>query len=372
MPSTYTTNLGIEKIATGEQSGVWGTTTNTNLDLIDQAVNGIVSITLPAAGNSGSPNALNISDGSLSDGRNKFIEFVDGSDLGATAYVQLVPNDAEKIVIIRNSLSGGQSLIIFQGTYNASNDFEVANGKDVVLKFDGGGTGATVTQVFNDLSVAGITAATADINGGTVDGATIGGASAAAGTFTTLTATTLGGALNANNENITNIDIDSGAIDGTTIGASSAAAGTFTTLSATTLGSSLNANNQAITNIDVNSGAIDGTTIGAASAAAGTFTTLTATTLIATTLGGALNANSQAITNIDINSGNIDGTTIGGASAAVGTFTTMNATTVDLGDWTITESAGVLYFATSGTNKMKLDASGNLTVVGNVTAYGTV
>ena len=54
------------------------------------------------------------------------------------------------------------------------------------------------------------------------------------------------------------------------------------------------------------------------------------------------------------------------------TATTVNATTVDLGDWTITESAGVLYFATGGTNKMKLDASGNLTVTGNVTAYGTV
>jgi hypothetical protein len=54
------------------------------------------------------------------------------------------------------------------------------------------------------------------------------------------------------------------------------------------------------------------------------------------------------------------------------TFVTVNATTVDLGDWTITESAGVLYFATAGTNKMTLDASGNLVVTGNVTAYGTV
>ena len=50
----------------------------------------------------------------------------------------------------------------------------------------------------------------------------------------------------------------------------------------------------------------------------------------------------------------------------------VTVTTVDLGNWTITESAGVLYFATSGTNKMKLDASGNLTVVGDVTAYGTI
>lgn len=67
----------------------------------------------------------------------------------------------------------------------------------------------------------------------------------------------------------------------------------------------------------------------------------------------------------------------GQISATSATITTVNATTanittVDLGNWTVTESAGVLYFATSGVNKMKLDASGNLTVVGNITAYGTV
>ncbi len=57
---------------------------------------------------------------------------------------------------------------------------------------------------------------------------------------------------------------------------------------------------------------------------------------------------------------------------AAQTFGTANITTVDLGNWTITESGGVLYFATGGTNKMKLDASGNLTVVGDVSAFGTV
>jgi len=41
-------------------------------------------------------------------------------------------------------------------------------------------------------------------------------------------------------------------------------------------------------------------------------------------------------------------------------------------NWTVAESGGVLYFAYGGTNKAKLDSSGNLTVVGNVTAYGTV
>ena len=171
MPSSYTTNLGIEKIATGEQSGTWGTTTNTNLDLLDEAVNGIVTVTLAGAGSSGSPNTLAISDGSSSDGRNKFIEFNDGGDLGGTAYVQLTPNDAEKIVHIRNSLTASRSIIIFQGTYNASNDFEIPNGSDVLLKFDGAGAGAVVTDVFTNLDVTGlslggtsVTATAAELN----------------------------------------------------------------------------------------------------------------------------------------------------------------------------------------------------------------
>ena len=53
-------------------------------------------------------------------------------------------------------------------------------------------------------------------------------------------------------------------------------------------------------------------------------------------------------------------------------FTTLNTTTVDLGAWTVTETGGVLFFKHNNSNKMKLDSSGNMTVTGNVTAYGTV
>jgi len=105
MPSTYTTNTGIEKIATGEQSGTWGTTTNTNFDLVDQSTNGIVEITVSSAATSGSPNSLPITNGSLSNGRNFYIEFKDGGDLGGTVYYQLDPNDAEKVVHVRNNLT---------------------------------------------------------------------------------------------------------------------------------------------------------------------------------------------------------------------------------------------------------------------------
>lgn len=66
----------------------------------------------------------------------------------------------------------------------------------------------------------------------------------------------------------------------------------------------------------------------------------------------------------------LDGTTF--SAVASPTFTTVNMTTADFGDWTITESGGSLYFATGGTNKMKLDASGNLDIVGNVNSFATI
>ena len=66
------------------------------------------------------------------------------------------------------------------------------------------------------------------------------------------------------------------------------------------------------------------------------------------------------------------GGTLATATITTLTSTTANITTVDLGNWTVTEAAGVLKFATGGVNKAKLDASGNFTVVGDITAFGTI
>ena len=275
MPSTYTTNLGIEKVATGEQSGTWGTTTNVNFDLIDQAVNGVASITLASAGTSGSPNTIDISNGSASDGRNKFIEFTDGGDLGSTAYVQLTPNDAEKVVFIRNSLSGSQSLVLFQGTYNVSNDIEIASGKDVVVKFDGGGSSATVTNVFNDLLVTSLTGPiTGDITGN-VTGNLIGNVTGnVTGNLTGNVAGDVTGNLTGNvtstgSSSFTSVAVTGGTINGTQIGATSASAGTFTGITVT--------GTATIATISASAGAIDGTNIGSTTPDAGTFTTLATT-----------------------------------------------------------------------------------------------
>jgi hypothetical protein len=132
-----------------------------------------------------------------------------------------------------------------------------------------------------------------------------------------------------------------------------------------------------VTGIDINSGTVDNAVIGGATAAAGTFTTATATTVNASTT---LQIGGVAITSTAAELNYTDGVTSAiqtqldaKAPLASPTFTgTANVPTIDFGDWTITEASGVLHFAASGTVKMKLDASGNLTVVGDVTAFGTI
>ena len=77
-------------------------------------------------------------------------------------------------------------------------------------------------------------------------------------------------------------------------------------------------------------------------------------------------------TQIDAKSPIASPTFTGTATIPTAAITTANITTADFGDWTVTEDAGVLKFATGGVNKMSLDASGNLTVTGNVNTAGTI
>jgi trimeric autotransporter adhesin len=370
MPSTYTPNNGIEIIATGEQSGTWGDTTNTNLELIDVALDGQLIKTLAVPGISSSPNALAITDGDQSDGRNRLIVFTDGGDLGSTAYVQLTPNDAEKIIYVRNDLAGGRSIIFFQGTYNASNDFELPAGKDAIVKFNGGGSGAITSAVFEDLYLANATVGTlvntnlqvsniaaldgtsagsiadstgvvtlassvlttADINGGTLDNVTIGGDTPAAATFTTATAT---------NVQVTNIKAN----DGTSAVTIADSTGVVTIPSVVST-------NVQVTNIKANDGTSAMTiadSTGIVTFAAGTTgTTQTLTTIEVTNINahdgttsatiadatGVMTIASSVLTTTDINGGTIDGATIATSDITVGAGKTLDvsAGTLTLAD----------------------------------------
>ena len=143
MPSTYTTNGGIEKIATGEQSGSWGTTTNLNFDIIDRITNGVGSIAL-----SGTSSNLQTSDGALSDGQYKAL-ILTGSPSG-THTITVLPNDAQKIYFVNNTTS--QSVIFDQGS--GSNVTIPANTSDIIY-CDGGGASGAVVSLIDDVDLTG-------------------------------------------------------------------------------------------------------------------------------------------------------------------------------------------------------------------------
>ena len=132
MASTYTANLGIEKPGSGEQAGTWGTTTNNNFDIIDRAINGVLSLTL-----TGTTTTLTTSDGALSDGGHKVL-LLGGSPSG-TNTITISPNDQDKVYLVKNS--SGQTATFTQGSGgNAS----VLNGETAWVFADGEGSGAQV------------------------------------------------------------------------------------------------------------------------------------------------------------------------------------------------------------------------------------
>ena len=140
MASTYTVNTGIELIANGEQSGTWGNTTNTNLQIVDRLTSGVGSIAL-----SGTTHTLSTSDGALSDGQYKVLVF--GGSPSGTNTVTVSPNDQSKQYFIVNN--SGESIIISQGS-GAS--VTIADGSTDIIYCDGAGSGAAVTSFGTDLS----------------------------------------------------------------------------------------------------------------------------------------------------------------------------------------------------------------------------
>ena len=80
MASTYTTELRIEKIETGAQAGTWGTTTNTQYDLLESAISGTSTVAFVSDGN----DTLSTANGSDDESRHAIINLSGGSTLTAT------------------------------------------------------------------------------------------------------------------------------------------------------------------------------------------------------------------------------------------------------------------------------------------------
>ena len=133
MASTYTSNSGIEKPGSGEQSGTWGATTNTNFDIIDRALSGVGTITL-----SGTTHTLTTSDGAASDGHYKVLQLA-GSPSGQNT-ITISPNDQDKLYFVYNN--SGQSVIFTQGS---GGNVTISQSDYAIIYADGAGSGAKVT-----------------------------------------------------------------------------------------------------------------------------------------------------------------------------------------------------------------------------------
>ena len=170
MASTYSSDLKLELMTTGEKSGTWGTITNINLQQLEQAVSGYIAIAVGP-----SDVALALSNGAVSNGKNFYIKLT-GTLTGNR--VVTMPDSAERVFVVEDATArsssnytltvktvsgtgialpvGSTSLLYSDGTnislgiqkkgyYTPSANYTAVNGDQVLVDTSGGGIGAPVT-----------------------------------------------------------------------------------------------------------------------------------------------------------------------------------------------------------------------------------
>ena len=148
MASTYVNDLRLEEMATGDQSGSWGTTTNTNLELIGEAFGwGTRAIANASTDN------ITIADGASDADRSMALKLTGG---GQACTVTLLPNTSSKVWVMENATS--YTLTFTQGS---GANVAILAGETKMIATDGGGSGAVVYDVLTDLNLAGTTKAAA-------------------------------------------------------------------------------------------------------------------------------------------------------------------------------------------------------------------
>ena len=127
MASTFSTDLKLELMATGENAGTWGTKTNTNLNLVQQAIAGYESISVTTT-----TVALTMDDGSISQARNMVLAF-GGTLTGATNIT--VPDSIEKMYVLDDQTTHNTSTITFRTA--GGTGFTMDQGKKHLAYSDG-------------------------------------------------------------------------------------------------------------------------------------------------------------------------------------------------------------------------------------------
>jgi hypothetical protein len=185
--ATYVNDLRLKEIATGDEAGTWGTSTNTNLELIGEALGYGTQDCFASDADA----TTTVADGASDPARAMYFKVTSSATLTATRTLTIAPNTISRVMLIENATTGSQSITISQGS---GSTVTIASGAVKMVYLDGAGAGGAVVEALADLelptvTVADLTATTADINGGTIDGTVIGGSTPAAITGTTITGT---------------------------------------------------------------------------------------------------------------------------------------------------------------------------------------
>ena len=153
MSSTYSTNLALELMATGDQSGTWGTTTNTNLGtLLEQSISGYV--TQAITDGSGANTTITIPNGSTGVARNMFIEMTGALTFSTTNLI--VPANKKLYFIYNNTTGGFPVTVKVTGLTGVS----VPNGRKVILVSNGTDIVEAHNAVSGNFTVGGTTTLT--------------------------------------------------------------------------------------------------------------------------------------------------------------------------------------------------------------------
>ena len=172
--ATYVNNLRLKEITTGDEDGTWGTSTNTNLELIGEGL-GYGTEQVAADSNE----TFTMADGVADGVRAMYLKFTSAGSLTATRTLTIAPNTVSKVWIIENATTGSQIITIKQGSGATVN---VASGAKKMVYTDGAGTGAAVLDA--DPTAAGGGTVTSVATTGTVNGITLTGTVTSSGTLT--------------------------------------------------------------------------------------------------------------------------------------------------------------------------------------------